>query len=230
MATLEGLQFEMERRVILFKPTTTMPDLSQLGYNADPNLIVSPVTPGELLIYNCPNGTKYINTDASGNTITEWTKKAQPNGWIPVGSGGSIYGTDSSTWQLDLSNSGIILQSDGSSNLIIRDPDGSLGTLIIGNLRIDNLTGYLRALDGSIFADPSINVLLAGSGLLEGDDLTNPFLIEHNLNTTNHLISIYDDEEHTIYPEIEVGLNIDKITFFTPLPDGTDYRFVIMGF
>jgi len=230
MATLESLQFEMERRVILFKPTTTMPDLSQLGYNADPNLIVSPVTSGELLIYNCPNGTKYINTDASGNTITEWTKKAQPNGWIPVGSGGSIYGTDSSTWQLDLSNSGIILQSDGSSNLIIRDPDGSLGTLIIGNLRIDNLTGYLRALDGSIFADPSINVLLSGSGLLEGDDLTNPFLIEHNLNTTNHLISIYDDEEHTIYPEIEVGLNIDKITFFTPLPAGTNYRFVIMGF
>jgi len=207
-----------------------MPDLSQLGYNADPNLIVTPSTPGETLIYNCPNGTKYINTDTSGNTITEWTKKAQPNGWIPVGSGGSIYGTDSSTWQLDLSNSGIILQSDGSSNLIIRDPDGSLGTLIIGNLRIDNLTGYLRALDGSIFADPSINVLLSGSGLLEGDDLTNPFLIEHNLNTTNHLISIYDDEEYTIYPEIEVGLNIDKITFFTPLPDGTDYRFVIMGF
>jgi len=230
MATLDSLQFEMERRVILFKPTTTMPDLSQLGYNADPNLIVSPSTPGEQLLYNCPNNTRYVNYDPSGNTIQEWYKRSQPNGWLPLGSGGSIYGTDSSTWQLDLSNSGIILQSDGSSNLVIKDADGSLGTLIIGSLVIDNLTGYLRAVDGSIFVDPSINVLLSGSGLLEGDDLTNPFLIEHNLNTTNHLISIYDDEEHTIYPEIEVGLNIDKITFFTPLPDGTDYRFVIMGF
>ncbi len=51
MATLDSLQFEMERRVILFKPTTTMPDLSSLGYNADPNLIVfPPATPGEELL------------------------------------------------------------------------------------------------------------------------------------------------------------------------------------
>ena len=231
MATLESLQFEMERRVILFKPTTTMPDLSQLGYNADPNLIVSPSTPGEQLIYNCPNGTKYINTDPSGNTITEWTKKAQPNGWIPVGSGGSIYGTDSSTWQLSMSNSGVILHGDSSTNLVIKDSEGGLGTLIIGNLRIDNITGYLRAVDGSIFADPSIGMLKSGTGLISGNDTTNPFTITHNINSLNHIVAIYNDatEEQT-YPEITIGLDIDTISFFTPPPTGTDYRVVIMGF
>jgi hypothetical protein len=231
MATLEGLQFEMERRVILFKPTTTMPDLSPLGYNEDPNLIVSPSTPGETLIYNCPNGTRYLNTDASGNTITEWFKKSQPNGWLPLGSGsGSIYGTDSSTWQLDLSNSGVILQSDGSSNLIIKDPDGDLGTLIVGNLTIGNVTGYLRAIDGSVFADPSIGMLLAGTGILEGDGITKDFEIDHNINSLNHTVSIYDDNNELVYPEIVIGSNKDFIYFFRAPENGEDHRAVILGF
>ena len=126
MATLDSLQFEMERRVILFKPTTTMPDLSQLGYNGDPNSIGTPSTPGEQLLFYSPNGTRYLNTDASGNTLTEWYKKAQPNGWLPLASDASsnIYGTDSSTWQLSLSNSGVILNGDTSTNLVIKDAEG----------------------------------------------------------------------------------------------------------
>ena len=231
MATLDSLQFEMERRVILFKPTTTMPDLSQLGYNADPNLIVSPSTPGEQLIYFSPNGTRYLNTDASDNTITEWYKKAQPNGWLPLGSGaGSIYGTDSSTWQLDMSNSGVILQSDGSSNLIIKDPDGSLGTLIIGALRIDNITGYLRAIDGSIVVDTSVGNLLTGVGTLVGDDLTKDFIINHNINSENHITTIYEPSNVVIYPDISIGANTDMISFYLAPPTGTNYRAVIMGF
>jgi hypothetical protein len=233
MATLDSLQFEMERRVILFKPTTTMPDLSQLGYNADPNLIVSPSTPGEQLIYFSPNNTRYVNYDASGNTITEWFKKAQPNGWLPLGSDAStnIYGTDSSTWQLDMSNSGVILQSDGSSNLTIKDSDGDLATLIIGNLVIGNITGYLRAIDGSIFADASISTLKSGTGLLIGDDNTNPWIINHNLNTANHMIAIYDAcTNDLIYPEVNIEENSDTITFFAPPETSTNYRAVIMGF
>lgn len=231
MATLEGLQFEMERRVILFKPTTTMPDLSQLGYNADPNLIVSPSTAGEQLIYYSPNGTRYLNTDPSGNTLTEWFKKAQPNGWLPLGSGGgSIYGTDSSTWQLNLSNSGVILQSDGSSNLTVRDADGSLGTLIIGGLKIDNLTGYLRAVDGSIVVDTSVNQLLTGIGTLPGDNLTKNFVINHNINSENHMITIYEPNNDIIYPEVSVGANTDYITFIYSPSTGMDHKAVIMGF
>jgi len=228
MATLDSLQFEMERRVILFKPTTTMPDLSQLGYNADPNLIVSPSTPGEQLLYFSPNNTRYVNYDPSGNTIQEWYKKAQPNGWLPLG-GSSTYGTDSSTWQLNMANNGVILQ-DSSSNLVIKSFDGSLGTLIVGNLVIDNITGYLRAVDGSIFADPSIGMLLTGSGILPGDGNTKDFVIVHNINSLNHLISIYDENNDIVYAEIQIGENQDDIGFSTPPANGEDHRAVILGF
>ncbi len=231
MATLEGLQFEMERRVILFKPTTTMPDLSQLGYNADPNLIVTPSTPGETLIYNCPNDTRYVNYDVSGNVITEWFKKAQPNGWLPLGSGGNQYGTDSSTWQLSLSNSGVILNGDSSTNLVIKSYDGSLATLIVGNLKIDNITGILRAVDGSVFADSSIGFLKTGIGFIPGDNNTKDFLIPHNINSTNHMMVIYNvSTNEETYPEIIIGPNTDTISFFTPPDSSTNYRVVIMGF
>lgn len=125
MATLDSLQFEMERRVILFKPTTTMPDLSQLGYNADPNLIVTPSTPGETLLYNCPNNTRYVNYDASGNTVQEWYKHSQPNYWLPLGGASGTFVKESSlgpsfVWDssgyLDVSVAGTsgLLTYDGS--------------------------------------------------------------------------------------------------------------------
>lgn len=231
MATLDGLQFEMERRVILFKPGTTMPDNTLLGYNADPNLIVSPSTPGEELIYNCPNGTRYLNTDASGNTVTEWYKKAQPNGWLSIGSETvSVNGTDSSTWQLDLSNSGVILQSDGSSNLMIKDPEGDLGTLIVGALKIDSLTGYLKAIDGSIVADSSLNRLLTGNGILPGDGTTKNFVIDHSINSLNHMTVVYESTNDIIHPDITIGLNSDTITFYEAPVNGVNYKVVIMGF
>jgi len=232
MATLDSLQFEMERRVILFKPTTTMPDLSQLGYNADPNGASSSGTDGEQLIYYSPNNTRYANYDASGNTITEWWKKAQPNGWLPLGgdSSTSIYGTDSSTWQLDMGNSGVILKSDGSTNLVIKDADGNDGTLIVGALKIDNLTGYLKAKDGSIYVDSSISGSLTYAGILPGDDVTSEFNVIHNLETDNHLLSVYDNNNAIIYPEIIIGNASDNIEFVTPIPNSVNYRIVIMGF
>lgn len=232
MATLDSLQFEMERRVILFKPTTTMPDSSPLGYNADPNSANPSNTDGEFLIYNSPNGTRYLNTDVSGNTITEWFKKAQPNGWLPLGgdASSSIYGTDSSTWQLDMANSGVILKSDGSTNLVIKDADGNDGTLIVGALKIDSLTGYLKAIDGSIVVDNSIGTSLTYSGLLPGDGNTAEFNVLHNLESVNHLLSVYDDGNIIIYPEMMIGNSSDNILFVTPIPNGIDYRIVIMGF
>lgn len=232
MATLDSLQFEMERRVILFKPTTTMPDLSQLGYNADPNLIVAPSTPGEELLYYSPNNTRYVNYDVSGNTITEWYKKSQPNGWMPLGGDSSsnlYYGTDSSTWQLNMSNNGVVLQ-DSSSNLIIKSYDGNLASLIIGSLKIDNITGYLRAVDGSIIADSSIGNLLSGSGILPGDNVTKNFVINHGINSLNHIITIYEPNNNPIYTDVSIGANSDYISFITPPPLGVDHRAVILGF
>jgi len=232
MATLDSLQFEMERRVILFKPTTTMPDDSQLGYNADPNLIVTPSTPGQELIYYSANNTRYVTYDPSGNTVQEWYKHSQPNGWRPLGSDSStnIYGTDSSTWQLDMANSGVILQSDVSSNLTIKGIDGSLGTLIIGALKIGSVTGYLRAVDGSIIVDTSVGNLLTGTATLTGDDNTKDFIINHNINSLNHITTIYEPSNELIYTDVSIGLNSDKISFYLPPATGTNHRAVIMGF
>lgn len=234
MATLDSLQFEMERRVILFKPTTTMPDLSQLSYNADPNAANPSNTDGEFLIYHSPNGTRYLNTDVSGNTITEWYKKAQPNGWLPLGSGDSStglssLGTDSSTWQLNLSNSGVVLQSDGSSNLIIKDGEGNDGTLIVGGLKLGDSTGYLKAIDGSVYIEAGSGLLTA-TGTLAGDNITASFVIDHSINSLNHLVSVYEPTNEVIYPDISIGANSDRITFSAPVPLGTDYRLVIIGF
>ena len=232
MATLDSLQFEMERRVILFKPTTTMPDLSQLGYNADPNLVVTPSTPGEQLIYNCPNNTRYVNYDPSGNTVQEWYKHSQPNGWRTLGGSDAstnIFGTDSSTWQLSIDASGVILHND-DGNLEIRNADGNLSTMVVGNLKIDNLTGYLRAVDGSIYADSSVGNLLTGTGILTGDDFTDIFVVQHNLNTLNHITTIYEPDNAIIYPDVSISSNQDAIAFHAPVPTGTNYRLVIMGF
>jgi hypothetical protein len=230
MADFASLQFEIERRVILFKPTTSMPGGSQLGYNADPNLITSPSTPGEQLLYYCPNDTRYAQFDLSGNVLTEWYKKAQPNGWLPLGGGTTdASGTSSPTFQLNNLANGVVIQ-DSSGNLVVRAYDGSLGTLIVGNLRIDNLNGYLRALDGSIYADPSIYALKAINASLNGDDITHSFVIPHNLNTINHVVSVYDMLNQVVYTDIIVGYNSDTIAFSSIQPTGTDHRAVIIGF
>lgn len=75
--TIPTLQFELERRVILFKSITVLPDGSLLGYNGDPNLAVKGNTPGETLIYNSPKGTRYQEDDGK-----QWYKKSKPNFWI----------------------------------------------------------------------------------------------------------------------------------------------------
>jgi len=71
---------EIERRVILFKPTTTLPDDSQLGWDADPNTVVNGNSAGESLLYNCPLGNQYIQS-----TGEHWRKTASPNTWVQSG-------------------------------------------------------------------------------------------------------------------------------------------------
>lgn len=80
MADFASLQFEMERRSILFTANTTMPDNSLLGFEGNPNSIVSPSTAGQTLIYNSPRGTNYLQL--SNGTL--WFKNASPNTWVAV--------------------------------------------------------------------------------------------------------------------------------------------------
>lgn len=80
MADLATLGFEVERRNILFKPTTSMPDGTQLGYDGDPNLAINGSSDGQTLIYMSPIGTHYQR--ASGDM---YFKKSMPNSWAIIG-------------------------------------------------------------------------------------------------------------------------------------------------
>lgn len=72
--------FEIERRNIMFKSTTTMPDGSSLGYDGDPNFVINGNTDGETLLYNSPIATMY--TQDNGDI---WYKKQLQNTWVKIG-------------------------------------------------------------------------------------------------------------------------------------------------
>lgn len=82
--SIDDLWFELQRRVPQFKSGTTMPDGSLLGYDSDPNDVDKDNTPGELLVYYCPQGTLY--QESNGNM---WRKSDNPNTWLPLGTGGA---------------------------------------------------------------------------------------------------------------------------------------------
>ena len=93
MPTTDELGFEVERRVVLFKSGTVMPDGSLLGYNADPNNATSGATDGQTLIVNSPIGTLYIEDDG-----TMWRKTTlSTNTWVLMGSGSNSGGGGSGT-------------------------------------------------------------------------------------------------------------------------------------
>ena len=80
MSLIDDLLFETGRRVVAFSPSTSMPDLSQLGYDGDPNLADPLNSDGEFLLYNCPQHTRYGQSDG-----TQWYKKESPNLWEQFG-------------------------------------------------------------------------------------------------------------------------------------------------
>ncbi len=72
MPTLDDLNFELERRIILFHRDTSLPDDSQLGYVGDPNAAINNNSPGETLLYNCPAGARYL--DKALDPQQRWVK------------------------------------------------------------------------------------------------------------------------------------------------------------
>ena len=80
MANAENNAFEIERRLILLKYNTNMPDDTILGYDGDPNDAVNGNTDGETLIYNVSLGAHFMQSDG-----TMWRKVSTPNTWVKVG-------------------------------------------------------------------------------------------------------------------------------------------------
>lgn len=144
-------------------------------------------------------------------------------------------GTSSPTFQLNNGNNGVILK-DSSGNLEIVEFDGSTyanitaGHLNINSIKVDSLNGALYASDGSIYAVSSSFPLKAFQGFINGNDITSAFVVDHSLNTLKQNITIYDNNNNVIYPELERGLNSNTITFIQPPSSGTNYEIIILGF
>jgi len=126
MPTTDQLQFEMQRRVILFNSGTTMPDNTVLGYEGNPNS-ANTSTPGQTLLYNSPRGTSYIEL-VNGNL---WYKQQIPNTWINLTSG-----TQSGTANFSSQNNVVYTTGDqnisGVKNFYSRPTVNGSGVLLIG--------------------------------------------------------------------------------------------------
>ena len=81
--TVDQLWFETQRRAIIYKAGTVMPDDSLLGYEGDPNNVDQNNSDGELLIYYAGQGTLYQQS-----TGEMWRKTLTPNTWSQLGAGG----------------------------------------------------------------------------------------------------------------------------------------------
>ncbi len=97
------LQFEMERRSVIFHRDTTMGSGDPLGYIGDPNYANPDNSSGELLIHWCPAGSFYIDKGTTPQTF--WVKLIDgPGGqWVRsdgTGEGGGSGGGDSTTWSV----------------------------------------------------------------------------------------------------------------------------------
>jgi hypothetical protein len=157
MATLDSLQFEMERRVVLFKPTTTMPDDTSLGYNGDPNSASGSGSAGEILLYNAPVSTRYAQMDGTNtDVVQEWVKQSTPNTWVQLGSGGdaslgNVYDRlDALDASVSIIDASIIDLQDGKVSIN--------GDIMTGSLYTPLLIAYDVSVERDVFIQGSVDI------------------------------------------------------------------------
>ncbi|MAR66164.1 MAG: hypothetical protein CL833_02820 [Crocinitomicaceae bacterium] len=141
MPSVDSLDFEMQRRVILYKSGTVMPDDSLLGYNGDPNNATTN-NAGESLLYNSAVGTLYVNDSGvmyrKTDTNNTWENIGSGSGSISAGEltdfnfdGNAIEGFDativnstSTTYTLSSSDAGKLIAIEHASTITITIPTG----------------------------------------------------------------------------------------------------------
>jgi len=223
MATLDSLQFEMERRVILFTPNTSMPNDSQLGFNADPNTASPAADPlsGEFLIYNSPNNTRYAEFDASSNVKQEWYKYAQPNSWSKMGTGSDSSSGFPSVYNIGEGEGEIYAGTDGhDASILLRTIKGGTNVSVSVSdniILIDTSSGgtYDTNLDPLLTMPNAVGGYPAGTDVssLKGDDLITMW--DNLLFPTVNPTYIAPSNTFTITPATElqiIGNNIDIST------------------
>ena len=155
MATNEELGFEVERRLVLFHDTTSMPGGSQLGYQGDPNDAINGHTEGETLLYNCPSGTRYL--DKTSVPYIRWVKVEDALGgiWERENSSATSTGPEKTTL-LTIHNkrtSGCVFYVNSSGTYYIKEKED----------------GYLGASASEFNLNEGIQIYLNGANLVKGE-------------------------------------------------------------
>lgn len=230
MATLASLQFEMERRSILFTANTTMPDSSLLGFEGNPNSIISPSTAGETLIYNCPQGTHYL--ELSNGTL--WFKEAMPNSWTSIANSqdlNSLSGYANNTFATitNLELTGFNLQNE-ISNLYsgITGIDLSLSNYAtIANLEStgQNLQNQINNIDNIYATD--ISLAQTGQSLDQKINSLSGYFNEENILEYTAELGSGSENAFLIYPVALTAPPSSIICSFQNVVDNVIYNYAI---
>ena len=110
--SLTAILTELQRRVIFFEPTTTLPS-GPFGFDGDPNTVSFGGTPfpdAQTLLVNSPLGTRYSQSDG-----TQWYKKSTaPMVWEQFGAGGAGSGVVGEVATKTISE--VVLVNDGNAS------------------------------------------------------------------------------------------------------------------
>ena len=164
----------------------------------------------------------YVLTSLTYTLVSSWKRISDPPG------------TGSTTFQINMDASGVILR-DNNGTLVVENHLG-LGNISVNHIDASSLklgtgSGVLVSTDGSINAVPGSYPLKAFLGVISGDASTKTFTINHNLNTLNHTITMYEQSSnYEIFPGRIRGLNQDTIDFVDAPSTGSDYDIIILGF
>jgi len=160
MAQIDDLQFEVQRRNILFSKDTTMPDLTQLGYDGDPNNADPLNSDGEFLLHYSPSGTSFIQKDVV--PFQKWNKLSDDPGgqWNRTGATttvGTVVG-----WQTEFTN------ADLTAGMVTFTHNISAEFDVVHVSIKDNIHNFIEC-DDLKYTDPySVTVDLSSFGTIPG--------------------------------------------------------------
>jgi len=203
MANTTELTFEMARRLILLKPTTTLSDeVSLLGYDGDPNSATGNTT-GEFVLSVMPAGAMYMESNG-----TLWVKKSEnPDLWVISGEGDGKYLTLNGG--IVSGNTSIVGELVVTGGTITGDGSG------LTNLSINNLASYAsQTINLSLYNWSNNRQTVTVTGVTATNDVTVSAHPDSYIDCANSQIRAVSQELNTLTfhctytPVTHIKLNI----------------------
>ncbi len=173
---LATLLMELERRVVLFNPNTTLPGGAPLGYDGNPADADPNNSDGEFLLYWSPQGTRYQTS-----TGVQYYKRVFPDQW-------DIFASTSGVGA-DIKN-GIATYFDGK----ISTNDKAI-VIVPTDLEITKIKGYVE--NAPIDDNIVVNITKNGS-------LVDSLVISAGTNTQENVLAQPEDVDYGDIIKIEV--------------------------